>query len=70
MPRHSRLALSGAVADQQRGLMPSGVDRLMIVQDAEPAYAGAGGQKVRSVLVAGLIGAILLMIAIAALTTH
>ncbi len=47
--------------------MPSDTDKPPIVKDAR---AGAGGHNVRYVLVACLIGAILLMIAIAAVTTH
>jgi len=50
--------------------MPSDVDKPVIVKDADAARAGAGGQNVRTVLVASLIAAILLMIVIAAVSTH
>ena len=50
--------------------MPSDGDEPVIVKNADQARAGAGGHNVRYVLVASLIGAILLMIIIAAVTTH
>jgi hypothetical protein len=56
------------VADQQRGRMPGDGDKPVTVKNADPARAG--GQNVRYVLVASLIGAILLMIVIAAVSTH
>jgi hypothetical protein len=57
-------------ADQQRGRMPSEVDKPVIVKDADAARAVASGNNVRMVLVASLIAAILLMIIIAAVSTH
>jgi hypothetical protein len=56
------------VADQQRGRMPSDADKPVIVKDA--ARPGVSSHNVRYVLVASLIGAILLMIVIAAISTH
>jgi len=48
--------------------MPSDGDKPANVKNAEPARAG--GQNVRTVLVASLIVAILAMIVIAAVSTH
>jgi hypothetical protein len=49
-------------------MLESDDDRIM--QTTSEARAGAGGHNVRGVLVASLVGAILLMIVIAAFTFH
>jgi hypothetical protein len=49
-------------------MLESDDDRIM--QTTDPARAGASGHNVRGVLVASLVGAILLMIVIAAFTFH
>jgi hypothetical protein len=66
----ARRIFAAPVADQQRGRMPSDGEKPAMVKNADAARAGASGQSVRKVLVASLIGAILLMIAIAAVSTH
>jgi hypothetical protein len=50
--------------------MPSDGDTPVTVNNADAARGGASRQDVRKVLVASLIAAILLMIAIAAVSTH
>jgi hypothetical protein len=50
--------------------MASDGDKPETVKNADEAPAGVSGNNVRYVLVASLVAAILLMIAIAALSTH
>jgi hypothetical protein len=53
----------------RKSLMPSDGKKPVIVE-SDDARAGATGHNVRMVLVASLVGAILVMILIAALTLH
>jgi hypothetical protein len=62
--------LPAPAADQQRGRMPTDSDKPVRVKSTDDARAGASRQNVRYVLMISLIAAILLMIAIAAVSTH